>query len=137
MQFVKHWGWGWSGAYLWLYAVSSVLPTIWKLWQYAGVLQTGTYWYWDGSAWVDSLIVFSEIQQDNLQDLVLAISQVINPLHRINFNNIDQLKVTTDTNSSVLAYNYAYVSPGDADLQYNLPVHSKTPRLIDRQWFIF
>lgn len=130
MQFIKNWGWGWSGMDIWLYALSSVLPATWKTGQYAAVLETWTYWVWNGTSWEDTNITFDNSE---LQSLL----KIINPLHRINFNAIDQLKVATDTNSSILAYNYSYIAPADADFQYNLPVHTKTPRLIDRQWFIF
>lgn len=115
---------------IWLYMYSSQLPATWKTGQYAALLETWTYWVWDGTAWENTNITFDNSE---LQSLL----KIINPLHRINFNGLDQLKVATDTNSSLLSYNWSNPSPNNADFQYNLPVQSKTPRLIDRQWFIF
>lgn len=63
--------------------------------------------------------------------------KTLRPIHRFNFNSADQLKVTADTNTAIIVYQYYLATQSNPDFAYNFNLHSRTPRLLDRQWFIF
>lgn len=78
---------------------------------------------------------YQDIQEQ--KNLTKSILNTIRPLHRINFNSLDQLKVSVDQNSVVNSANYVYLSQYSADFAYMIPIHNKTPRQLVRSQFMF
>lgn len=107
MQFVKHWWGWWAWVDIWIYTLSSSLP-LWKTGQYAGVLETGTYWYWD-ELWKDSWVnITNQTSIDKIDDSAALLKQLLPMLEPSNLQDsagrqriaIDYIAWTTLGNSA-------------------------------------